>query len=235
MQQTVLVAARMISSNVRELTFDVGPNFTFVPGQWVNLYFPAFRNAQGNPLKRAYSIASAPRRDGTLDLAVTRVADGPASTGLHAAECGQSYTFSGPHGVFTLAPIVRPIVMVATGTGIAPFRSMLQAFGRHIPQAMALLFGNRNESDILYRSEFELLQHLMPQFAFHPVLSRGDSTWLGKRGHVQTHLRQMFQAMGGIDCDVYVCGLAKMVQDVRLILRADMGMRQQQIHLERYD
>jgi ferredoxin-NADP reductase len=67
----------MLSPNVRELTFAVGQDFGFEPGQWVNLFFPEFRNAQGNPLKRAYSIASAPRNDGTFELAVTRVTDGP--------------------------------------------------------------------------------------------------------------------------------------------------------------
>ena len=225
----------MMSSNVRELTFNVGIDFAFVPGQWVNLYFPAHRDEQGNGLKRAYSIASCPRLDGTFDLAVTRVADGPASTGLHAAECGQSYTFSGPHGVFTLAPIVRPVMMVATGTGVAPFRSMLQSIAKQVPQAMALLFGNRDESDILYRSEFELREGSVPQFTFHPVLSRGDLAWCGKRGHVQMHLRHVLQGLGGVNCDVYVCGLAKMVQDVRRILHEDIGMQRKQVHFERYD
>lgn len=58
MQVITLFRARMLTSNVRELTFATSCAFLFEPGQWVNLFFPKFRNARGAPLKRAYSIAS---------------------------------------------------------------------------------------------------------------------------------------------------------------------------------
>ena len=235
MHEAKLVSARMLSPNVRELTFATSEAFAFKPGQWVNLYFPDCCNERGEPLKRAYSIASEPRQDGRFDLAVTQVTDGPGSTGLHSAELGQSFKMSGPHGVFFLAPLLRPVLMIATGTGVAPFRSMLQAVAARTPHPLVLLFGVRDEPDLLYREEFEALARRGPSFAFYPTLSRSRPTWEGKRGYVQTHLRQILDDLGGKDCDAYVCGLAKMVLDVRHILREELGVDRRQVHVERFD
>lgn len=235
MQVITLARARMLTSNVRELTFATSCDFLFEPGQWVNLFFPKLRNARGAPLKRAYSIASGPRLDGTFDLAITRVTDGPASTGLHATELGESFDMSGPHGVFVLSPLVRPVLLIATGTGVAPFRSMLQAVAKCSPQPITLLLGSRDEPDILYRGEFELLAQSTPRFIFHPTLSRANPTWGGKRGYVQTQLPEVMLDLDSTNCDVYICGLAKMVHDARRILREELGVDRKVIHIERYD
>ncbi len=235
MREVTLVDARMLSPNVRELTFAAGRELSFEPGQWINLFFPKIRNELGKPLKRAYSIASAPNAEDRIDLAVTQVRDGPASTGLHSAELGQSFGMSGPHGTFVLAPIVRPVLMVATGTGVAPFRSMLQSFANRVSQSISLLLGVRDQPDILYREEFESLERDIPTFTFHPTLSRAPSHWSGKRGHVQLHLQQSLLELGEQDCDVYVCGLFRMVYDVRRILREELGIEPKFIHVERYD
>ena len=225
----------MLTSNVRELTFATSCDFLFEPGQWVNLFFPRFRNLRGTPLKRAYSIASGPRLDGTFDLAVTRVTDGPASTGLHAAELGESFGMSGPHGVFVLSPLVRPVLFVATGTGVAPFRSMLHAVAKCSLQSMTLLLGSRDEPDILYREEFESLAQSTPRFVFCPTLSRANPTWIGKRGYVQAQLPKVMLDLDSTNCDVYVCGLAKMVHDARRILQEELRVDSKDIHIERYD
>jgi ferredoxin-NADP reductase len=235
MHEAKLVSAKMLSPNVRELTFATIEAFAFKPGQWVNLYFPDCRNERGEPLKRAYSIASEPRKDGRFEVAVTRVTDGPASTGLHSAQLGQTFRMSGPHGVFVLAPLLRPVLMIATGTGVVPFRSMLRALDARTQQPMVLLFGVRDEQDLLYREEFEALARRGASFAFYPTLSRWSSTWEGKRGYVQTHLQQILDDLRGKDCDAYVCGLAKMVHDVRHILSEELGVDRKQIHVERFD
>ncbi len=235
MQVITLVRARTLTSNVRELTFATSCDFLFEPGQWVNLFFPKFRNPQGAPLKRAYSIASAPRPDGTFDLAVTRVTDGPASTKLHCAELRESFNMSGPHGVFVLSPLIRPVLLVATGTGVAPFRSMLQAVAMCSPQPITLLLGSRDERDILYREEFESLAQSTPRFVFCPTLSQANPAWSKRRGYVQAHLPKVLLDTGSTNCDVYVCGLAEMVHDVRRVLLDELGVNKKDIHIERYD
>ena len=228
-----LLSARMLSENVRELTFDPGEGFGFVAGQWVNLRIP--QPSPAEPLVRAYSIASPPRADGTYDIAVTRVSSGAMSNHLHALEPGAVLSQSHAQGFFTLGEPVRPLLFVATGTGISPIRSMLLSLRASPPDVpVTLVFGNRTEVDVLYGDDFEALARDWPRFSFVPTLSRPSASWSGRRGYVQAHLAEATKALGG-DCDAYVCGLNKMVADVRKLLRGELGLERGRVHTERYD
>jgi ferredoxin-NADP reductase len=218
---------------VRELTFDPGPEHPHVPGHWVTM----FLDREGEePIKRQYSVASATREDGTFDLAVTRVEGGPMSTFLHRAEVGAKVSMLHAQGLFVLEPMVRPVVMVATGTGVAPFRAMLQEIEAKsvVAQPIYLLFGCRTEDEILYRDEFESLATRLSYFTFIPTLSRAGDEWPGRRGWVQAHLGDVL-AKTTPDVDVYVCGLTKMVKEVRTICREQLGVDRKRVHIERYD
>lgn len=229
-----LVSARTLSPSVRELTFDAGGGFRFVPGQWVSFRIP---HGDGEILPRAYSIASAPRDGGRFDVAVTRVENGPGSAFLHAMEPGRELTMTHAQGFFTLDAPARPVLFVGTGTGLSPLRSMLHGWlGERDAERFptAVLFGVRTEQDLLYGSELEELAKREPWFRFEPTLSRGGDDWSGRRGYVQAHLRELVGALGG-DCDVYVCGLNKMIREVRRVLKEDLGFTRERIHTERYD
>lgn len=226
MRTARLVRARPLTPGVRELTFDPGPGHAFVPGQWVNLFDP-----QGE--KRSYSIASAPRPDGTFDLAVTHVPGGPMSTLLHALPVGAELRMADAQGFFVLDPVVRPVLMVATGTGLAPFRAMLQQLLAAPPTVSVwLIAGHRTEADLLYRDELESLA--LPTFRYWPTLSRGGPTWRGSQGWVQAHVPPALAALG-TDVDVYVCGLTHMVHAVRDLCRRELGVPRKQVHAEKYD
>lgn len=228
MREATLVAARMLTPSVRELTFDPGPGHHHVPGHWVTLF--------RDDLKRQYSVASAQRGDGTFDLAVTLVQGGPMSTWLHEMALGARVRMLDAQGLFVLEPMVRPILFVATGTGLAPFRAMLQEIEAKAaaPPSIELIFGCRTEDDLLYRDELEALALRRPSFTFHPTLSRAPESWHGRRGYVQTHLAESVERMGK-DLDVYVCGLTRMVKDVRTICRETLGVDRKRVHIERYD
>ena len=234
MHEARLTAARMLSSSVRELTFDAGRDFRFVPGQWISLRLP---QPNGEELNRAYSIASPPREDGRFDIAVTRVEGGPGSQQLHTIEPGASFRLTHAQGFFTLATPHRPVLMVATGTGVSPLRSMLLA-ARNDPdcadERFVLLFGCRTEHDLLYHAEFEALAREWSSFRFVPTLSRADASWHGRAGYVQLHVPEMVKSLAG-DCDVYVCGLNKMIREVRHVLKDQLGFTRERIHTERYD
>ncbi|MBI5537052.1 MAG: oxidoreductase [Deltaproteobacteria bacterium] len=229
MREAKLIAARMLTPEVRELTVDAGPGFVFEPGQWVSFRIP---QSTEDRVARAYSIASPPRQDGTFLVAVTRVEGGPGSNFLHTIEPGEPLAMLGPEGLFTLHKPERPILMVATGTGVSPFRSILLAY-EQLPETL-LLFGHRTEQDLLYREDFVAIEQRRGSFRYIPTLSRGGPEWPGRRGYVQSHVPEMVRMLGG-DCDVYVCGLNKMIQQVRGVLKNDLGIPRQRIHSERYD
>jgi CDP-4-dehydro-6-deoxyglucose reductase len=233
-----LASARVLSPSVRELSFERtdGAPFAFEAGQWVNLVLPL---AEGE-LRRAYSIASRPDGTPRFDLAVTHVKTGPGSTFLHALPPGSPLRAEGPQGFFT-RPLggEAPALFVCTGTGLTPLRSMLLdalAQGRTTP--IWLLYGVRTEEEILYRDELVAAAREHPHVRFEVTLSRGSEAWLGRRGYVQTHVRELHGALASASATlphVFVCGLERMVGAVRQLVRKEMGLPRQAVHSERYD
>ena len=141
-------------------------------------------------------------------------------------------TMRAPLGMFVIRNPTRDAVLIATGTGVAPMRSMLLANLTDGSPRYTLLYGVRHESHLMYAQEFEEMARRFPQFRFWPLVSRPESGWSGRRGHVQHHLDE---ALGGrADLDVYLCGLKLMVDDVRSALKSK-GFDRKQIIYEKYD
>jgi len=235
-REFVLDQAQPLSPGVRELRFrttDGGP-FDFVAGQWVDVH----ASVEGSSAKRAYSIASAPgnpSRD-AIELAVTRVDGGAMSNVLHAMPVGTVVEVAGPHGFFTREAkhANAPAVFVGTGTGLAPLRSMLQqeVLVSGGPP-LVLLFGCRTPDDILWHDELHAWTAACPRLRVEVTLSRAEPAWAGRRGYVQAHLSDVVRGLQ--HPQVYVCGLSRMVQDVRRVLKDELGFTRQQIQSERYD
>ena len=225
-----LVAWRDIGPEVRHFLFEVPriSRFEFAPGQFVSLS----GELDGKRITRAYSIASPPGGN-RFELSLNRVKEGVFSPHLFELDPGDAIRIKGPYGVFILPTPASDSVFVATGTGIAPFRSMLRS---RLPEdanhRFTLLFGCRYEAGLLYRDEFGQLERDHPNFRFLPAISRPGEGWPGRRGRVQQHLEEALA--GRRDVDVYICGLKEMVNDVRERL-AGMGFDRKQVHYERYD
>jgi CDP-4-dehydro-6-deoxyglucose reductase len=225
-----LIESRLLAPEIKHFVFEVPSVETlpYLPGQFVSFT----RVFDGREVTRAYSIASPP--DGNrFELCLNRVQDGTFSPWLFEADPGTKVDMRGPLGYFTWKAPVRDSVLVATGTGIAPFRGMLAAYlGAGGDRRITLVFGVRYEQSILYRAEFEAFDGQHPNFDFRPVLSRPEDTWTGRRGHVQEHV---LEAVGDRrDLDVYICGLKLMVDDMRARLKA-IGFDRKQIVVEKYD
>ncbi len=105
-----------------ELEVDGVTRFGFVPGQWLSV---KTTTPEGEEMTRAYSIASPPSENGRVAFCLNRVQDGFMSNYLCSLDEGAKIAFQGPFGDFILRPPLRDTVFIATGTGIAPFRSML--------------------------------------------------------------------------------------------------------------
>jgi CDP-4-dehydro-6-deoxyglucose reductase len=236
-----LLGVRALSPTVRELAFERvdGTPMVFEPGQWVNAFIPV-RVGDADQIKRSYSIASPPEGSPRFEIAITRVQGGPGSTWLHSVHPGVVLRFTGPQGFFTRAiGAGPPSLMIATGTGVTPMRSMLRAAvaaGSTAP--VRLLLGVRHEEDVLYADEFEAIARRHHFFRFDTTLSQPRGSWQGRRGYVQAHVRDAWQELAaGADetPHAYVCGLQRMVGSVRDLLRKDMGLARDQVHTERYD
>jgi ferredoxin-NADP reductase len=233
-----LVGARPLSPSVRELTFERvdGEAFSFEAGQWVNLVLPL----PGGDVRRAYSIASPPGASTRFELAVTHVKEGPGSSFLHGIEPGATLRAEGPQGFFTRPlPNAAPALFVCTGTGVTPLRSMLlDAIARGGGTPLWLLFGVRDEADILYEQELSALARDQAHVRIEVTLSRPSDLWTGRRGYVQLHVRELYEGLArsaAVAPHAFVCGLERMVSSVREVLRKEMGLPRARVHSERYD
>jgi CDP-4-dehydro-6-deoxyglucose reductase len=229
-----LTAARLLSPSVRSLeltlTAENGP-LAFQAGQWVDLYV---RTGQGEQ-KRAYSIASAPGAE-RLEIAVTRVEEGAASSALHELPLGAEIGISGPFGLFTreAAQRAQPALFVATGTGLSPLRSMLFDWQRQAARApITLLFGVRTQADVLWGDELAQWAARDPAFRLEVTLSRPGDSWGGRRGYVQQHVAELARTLEAPH--VFICGLNRMVGEVRALCKGELGLDRKRIHSERYD
>ena len=139
--------------------------------------------------------------------------------------------FKGPAGSFTLRedPTKRRL-FVATGTGIAPFRSMiLSQLEQGDTRPLVLFWGVRSERDLYYQDEFQDLADRYPQFSFVTTLSQAGPDWPGARGRVSSLVQERVTSVQ--DLAVYLCGNGQMIKDVTAMIQAK-GLCP--IHREKY-
>ncbi|MFN7724248.1 MAG: FAD-binding oxidoreductase [Rubrivivax sp.] len=205
--------------------------FGFLPGQHLDVIGPG-------GVRRAYSIANAPRADGRLELQVRRVPGGALSTWwFEQAQVNDLVRLHGPQGSLVMGDLAgRPLWLLATGTGIAPVKAWLEQLAglpaEAWPASVHLWWGGRVPRD-LYWDPLRL--ELPAPFGFTPVLSRAPAGWDGARGHVQAaalaHGAAQAQARGQpLDLSrhqVVACGSPAMVDSARsLLLAAGLPARQ---------
>lgn len=206
-------------------------SFTFTPGQFVTLDLPI--HEQRNRRWRSYSIASAPDGTNMIELIIVLVVGGAGTEYIfNKTDVGSELTLRGPQGVFVLPKdISEDLFLVCTGTGVAPFRSMIADLARnprpHGP--IHLIFGCRNQTEMLYRSELEAFAKELPDFHYHPTLSRED--WGGARGYVH----QIYESLCSSKqpANFMLCGWKAMIDEARHRI-VDMGYEKKRIHLELY-
>ena len=214
-----------------KLVFEPGTVFDFDPGQFVNII--AQPPACEKPIKRPYSIDSPPYEKGFIDLVWKRVEGGLMTNYLMTMKEGDKLTVQGPLGRFGLKqPVPQRLVFVATGTGIAPFRSMIkQLFKDGTNRDVWLIFGNRYDSDVLYQEEWEGLAKQHSNFHFVATVSR-PKQWKGETAYVQELLPKYITSPQ--NTHVFICGLTDMIMAVQQ-KALETGFTKDQIIFEKYD
>ena len=205
--------------------------FDFIPGQFVTLDLPIHEKV--NKRWRSYSISSWPDGTDVFEMVIVLDTEGVGTNYLfNEIKEGHTLTLRGPQGIFTLRePLDEDLVLICTGTGIAPFRSMVHHIkNQQIPHKnIYLIFGCRTQSTLLYYNELVQLQQELPGFNYIPVLSREQ--WPGKTGYVH-------QVYENICADkrpayFYLCGWKGMLDEAKSNL-LEMGYDKKVIHLEIY-
>ncbi len=209
-------------------------------------------HASNGLIKRAYSIASSSVTRQYLEFYVVLVRSGALSPRLFALSKGDRLWLGQKFaGLFTIDEVSddRHVVLVGTGTGLAPYMSMLRTHlvcggKRHF----AVLHGARHSWDLGYRGELETLDRMCPNFSYIPSISRPqeeDIPWGGEKGYIQDIWRRRpLKTTWGFDpgpedANVFVCGNPEMAESMVKVLATE-GFRehtQQQpgtVHVERY-
>lgn len=202
---------------------------------------------------RAYSIASSPKVRDYIEFFLIRVDDGKLTPKLWHLHEGDRL-FIGPKitGKFTLehVPPGKDLVMIATGTGLAPFISMLHTYrgGTDRWRRIVIIHGTRLSADLAYRAELQAVSRDDPSVIYIPTVTRepDESDWDGMRGRVHVALEpEVYQRLVGEPmtpefCHVFLCGNPTMIDQVsddltgRGFLVCDREHPQGNIHFERY-
>ena len=226
-----------LCSNVRHITFRRcdGEELTWTPGQFVMIHF---EDPEGIEINRSYSMAAASEADATFDLCVKLVEGGQGSGLIHRLSVGDKITTSGPYGRFVLkAEVPSDLVLVATGTGVAPFRAMIPRLEQELEagKRVWLLFGVRFADEQLYHQEWMALAARFDNFLYRPCVSRpaeGDR-WGGVTGYVSGFVDEVAEAVEVEDAIAYLCGVPAMIDDMRKIL-TEVGFGMRAIKTEKY-
>jgi CDP-4-dehydro-6-deoxyglucose reductase len=200
----------------------------FKAGQFVMVHVPK----DGKLSSKAYSICSSPSGQGFIELCLNRVPGGHFSNFLCDLKGGEILPVKGPYGKFLLNEMpADDQIFVATGTGVAPIRSMVKhLFEMHTALQVWLILGVRFENPILYEAEFREMAAMYPNFRFLPTVSRPQN-WTGETGHVQDTIKKYILESG--KKDAYLCGLPQMVDETKELLFR-MSFKPEQIHTEKY-
>lgn len=207
--------------------------FDFKPGQFVTLDLPI--SDQKSKRQRSYSIASSPDGTNIIELVIVHL-DGGAGTEylFNQVETGTELTLRGPLGVFVLPEhLDRDIFLICTGTGIAPFRSMIRHIAAHnIPHKhIHLIFGCRYQKDALYAEEMKRFEDTLPRFRYFPVFSREESGAL-RTGYVHSVYEHILQ-YDRPEALFYLCGWKEMISEAKQRIQT-LGYDKKAIHQELY-
>lgn len=185
-------------------------DFQFISGQYIDVIGPA-------GIRRSYSLANSNFANKVLELHIRAVEGGAMSEyWFKQAKPNDLLRFNGPLGTFFVRDSYElDIIFLATGTGIAPVKAMLETsverLSQQRPNSITVLWGGR------YLQDFYMNVNEIPgDFSFYPVLSRPTDDWTGHKGYVQDVLLSTKPDL--TKAVVYACGSDAMIQSAKISL-----------------
>jgi len=231
-----LSRAKVIKNNklthdVFEIDFETQDVFKYTEGQYITIK----ANSDEGPAFRAYSICTSYNKNRVLSLCVKAIPNGKGSNYLKNLSKHDTIEFMGPFGDFTTRKTKnKKMIFIATGTGIAPFKAMIEKeLKKDKNKKIDLIFGVRYGKDIFYKEFFEKLAQEHENFKFTLTLTRPPAHWQGNSGRV-TRFVEKIDDTDVQQNDFYICGLTAMIESVNKIL-LKKGLPKEQIFFEKYD
>ncbi|WP_145206127.1 FAD-binding oxidoreductase [Sphingobium sp. B2] len=213
---------------ILHLRLPIGRRVPFAAGQYISV-------AMEGGESRNYSIANPPRLNDIVELHVRHIPGGMFSdTVLKKLRPGDVLNIALPFGLFTWSDDHSvPAIMLATGTGFAPLKSMIQELiDRKISRPVHLFWGGEREADIY---ELELVTswaRRLSWFDFTPVLANPGTGWTGERGFVQNAVTGRYDDLSGYS--VYACGNPIMIEQARALLVEQRSLSAENFHSDAF-
>ncbi len=216
-----------LTPSLWQLTLELDAPLKFYPGQFVEL------QARVGAGWRSYSIASSPSNSSRLEFVMKYVAAGTFSGALPTTALGAPMALRGPFGMSYLHAGVAPVLLVATGAGIAPLLSILDdATERNDPRRFELFYGARTAADLPLAARMDsYATRLGDRFSYRPTLSRAAPDWSGRRGRVTLALQH--EIADASRYDAYLCGAPQLCDAVGTLLEAK-GIRGNQLFYDKF-
>src|SRR5467141_4972343 len=208
-----VVASRSLTPSTRAIELEKPQAFTFRPTQFTFLQLKTEEGMDARPM----SLATSPTRP-HLEYAV-RISDSPYKRAFAALQPGDEVAVFGPIGDFVLHE-TRPAVLLAGGIGITPLKGMAEyASDKTLPIPIRLVYSNRSEDEVVYRSELDVLEKQNPNLrVFHTLTRTTENGWRGRTGRISQEL--LTEAASGLSDPVYyVTGTPSMVIGTLRLLR----------------
>lgn len=202
----------------------------FKPGQYVQVKIPSTDEC------RAYSIASLPSQNNSIELIVRRISGGLCSTYIHEVlDTGDQVTFTGPFGEFYLREDPqRNVICIGGGCGMAAIRSIIKHLAQqNMPRQVMYFFGARSRRDLFFTEELFALSRQFPNFKYVPALSepKSQDNWDGETGLITQVVEKIMPQ--GADNEAYLCGPSPMI-DAAIEVLTQKGVKEAHIYYDKF-
>jgi len=228
--EAVVRSLLLLSPGCALLSLDVSAfpeKLEFKPGQFAQLKVPRC-NAW-----RSYSYVHAPRNDGIVEFLIRLLPTGAMSDYLrNTCRTGDRLDIRGSKGEFYLRDVVRPVVLMAGGTGLSATLAIAEQLVREgCKQPIRLNYGVSHPRDLVLLQRLEHLQALHSNFSWRTIARPGSADWSGRCGEI-TDLLEETELNGG-DVDIYLCGPQPMVDAARHWLKQH-GLHNANVYFEKF-